>query len=411
MLPALVSFKRGPCGRPEITMTPISRRPQARLIALAMAIAAGLSLASLPTPVEAQTTTKKASSAKKPVAKKKKATTRAKPRKNAPPSAIAGSAASPGMLAAANATARAASLDAAAAKNPSRPLAELLAAAPPEHWREPDAENLVWMEFQPAAQGGQAAAPAQVLMELAPQFAPRHAANIRALVRGGYFDGLAVLRVQDNFVSQWGDPGEGADGKTARPLPAGAESRLPAEFDAALASLDLHALTELDGWAPLNGFVDGFAVAADPAKTPQGRAWLAHCYGVVGAGRGNEIDSSNGSSLYAIIGQPARSLDLNITVVGRVLKGIEHLAALPRGSGNMGFYGPQEAKLPLLRARLLADMPAAERPSVKVLRTDTPTWAELLQGRRHRSGWFVHSAGRVDLCSNQVPVRVTLPGA
>lgn len=393
-------------------MTTLSRRPQARLIALAIALLASFSLASLPPPVHAQTTTKKANTtkkaaAKKPAAKKKKPAARAKPRKNAPPAAIAGSAASPGMLAAAAATAAATSLDAAAAKTPPRPMAELLAEAPPEHWREPDGENLVWMEFQPSAPG---AAPAQVLMELAPQFAPRHVANIRALVRGAYFDGLAVLRVQDNFVSQWGDPGEGADGKTAKPLPAGAEAKLPAEFDAALASLALHALTENDGWAPLNGFVDGFAVAADPAKTPQGRAWLAHCYGVVGAGRGNEIDSSNGSSLYTIIGQPARSLDLNITVVGRVLKGIEHLAALPRGSGNMGFYGPQEPKLPLVRARLVADMPAAERPTVKVLRTDTPTWAELLQSRRHRSGWFVHSAGRVDLCSTQVPVRVSTPG-
>ncbi len=368
-----------------------------------IALAAGLALSPLPPPAQAQTTTK---TAKKP-AKKKPAARSAKPRKNAPPSAIAGAAASPGMLAANSALARASSLDAVAAKLPARPMAELLAAAPPDHWREPEADNLVWLEFQPSAPG---AAPAQVLMELAPRFAPRHAANIRALVRGAYFDGLAVLRVQDNFVTQWGDPGEGADGQGAKPLPAGAESRLPAEFDVPLAGLELHALTELDGWAPLNGYVDGFAVAADPAKTPQGRAWLAHCYGVVGAGRGNEIDSSNGSSLYAIIGQPARSLDLNITVVGRVLKGIEHLAALPRGSGNMGFYGPQEAKLPLRRARLLADMPAAERPSVKVLRSDTTTWAELLQSRRNRSGWFVHSSGRVDLCSAQLPVRVTMPG-
>ena len=41
---------------------------------------------------------------------------------------------------------------------------------------------------------------------LAPHFAPAHVANIRALARGGYWNGLAILRVQDNFVSQWGDP-------------------------------------------------------------------------------------------------------------------------------------------------------------------------------------------------------------
>lgn len=349
---------------------------------------------------------------KKPAASKTVKKKTARP-KVAPGAITAGNEASPGMKAATAALALAAAGDSAAAQaaqalklsgNAPRAAADILNGAPPEAWREPDPNHLVLMEFKLATQ----AEPAQVLMELAPQFAPQHAANIRALVRGGYFNGLSVLRVQDNFVTQWGDPNEGP---SAKPLPAEAQAKLPAEFDVALAGLPLHALAENDGWSPLAGFVDGFAVAADPAKTPQGRAWLAHCYGAVGAGRGNEIDSSNGSSLYAIVGQPARSLDLNITVVGRVLKGIEHLAALPRGSGNMGFYGSAEAKAPLLRARLLADLPAAERPIVKVLRTDSSAWYELLHSRRHRGGWFVHSAGRVDLCSAAVPVRVQGPGA
>jgi cyclophilin family peptidyl-prolyl cis-trans isomerase len=392
-------------------------RPLAGLLST-LSLALGLSLSGaglnllLPQAAQAQ------SAAKKPAAKKSKKavkkTSRAKPRKNAPPSAIAGSAASPGMLAAAQATDKATAGDAAAVAaaaalkasgGAARGLNDILNSAPAEAWREADPQNLVLMDFKlPGLPEGSPSA--QVIMELAPQFAPQHAANIRALVRGAYFDGLAVLRVQDNFVTQWGDPGEGT---AARPLPAAAQSKLPAEFDVALAGLTLHALTENDGWAPLSGFVDGFAVAADPAKTPQGRAWLAHCYGAVGAGRGNEIDSSNGSSLYAIIGQPARSLDLNITVVGRVIKGIEHLAALPRGTGSMGFYGAQESRPPLLRARLAADLPEAERPSVKVLRTDSAAWFELLHSRRHRSGWFVHSSGRVDLCSTTVPVRIAPP--
>ncbi|MFX8086651.1 peptidylprolyl isomerase, partial [Acinetobacter baumannii] len=69
----------------------------------------------------------------------------------------------------------------------------------------------------------------QVIIELAPRFAPAHVANIRALARGGYWDGLAILRVQDNFVTQWGDP-DGEDAAKARPLPAGASAKLPAEF-------------------------------------------------------------------------------------------------------------------------------------------------------------------------------------
>jgi peptidylprolyl isomerase len=399
---------------------PLKPRPLAGLLPT-LALALGLTLGGtglnllLPQAAQAQTSAKKAST-KKASKKPAKKVSRAKPRKNAPPSAIAGSTASPGMLAAAQAMAQTNEGDAVAAKaaaalkasgGSARGLNDILNGAPPEAWRDADPQNLVLMDFRLPGQAAGAEA-AQVIMELAPQFAPQHAANIRALVRGAYFDGLAVLRVQDNFVTQWGDPGEGT---AAKPLPAAAQSKLPAEFDVALAGLNLHALAENDGWAPLSGFVDGFAVAADPAKTPQGRAWLTHCYGAVGAGRGNEIDSSNGSSLYAIIGQPARSLDLNITVVGRVIKGIEHLAALPRGTGSMGFYGAQESRPPMLRARLAADLPEAERPVVKVLRTDSAAWYELLQSRRHRSGWFVHSSGRVDLCSTTVPVRISPPAS
>jgi len=383
------------------------------LLALALS---GAVLSALPVH-EAQAQTKK-------TVKKAKGKTKAKPAARKPaPSAkgspkAAGSASSPGMLAGAAAAEQALAADAQAtqaaaarkaAGTPALTSTDVMAAAGPDDWREPDPANLVMMEIRPAS----GAAPQQVLMELAPRFAPEHAANIRALVRGGYFDGLAVLRVQDNFVTQWGDPGDpaGAENAKTRPLPEGAKAKVPAEFDTALTGLPLHALTETDGWAPLNGFVDGFAVAADPAKTPQGRAWLAHCYGAVGAGRGNEIDSSTGASLYAIIGHSPRALDLNITVVGRILKGIEHLAALPRGGGNMGFYKPEEARPPLMSAKLLADLPATERPKVQVMRTDTPTWANLLHTRRYRGGWYVASSGRVDLCSTAVPVRVTPPTA
>lgn len=290
------------------------------------------------------------------------------------------------------------------AQAPTRSPTEILNAAPAEAWRSPAADNLVVMDVQIGS-----AAPVQVIYELAPRFAPAHTANIRALVRSGYFDGLAVLRVQDNFVTQWGDPGDppGVEGGKEKPLPDAAKAKIPAEFSTGFSSLPFTPLVETDGWAPINGFVDGFPVAADRAKN---KAWIAHCYGVIGAGRGNEADSSNGASLYAVIGQAPRALDLNITVVGRVLKGIEHLAALPRGGGNMGFYAPAETRPPLLRARLLADMPEAERPSVKVLRDDTPTWSDWVAARRHRSGWYVHNPARVDLCSTSAPVRISAPG-
>ncbi|KQV49428.1 peptidylprolyl isomerase [Pelomonas sp. Root1217] len=274
---------------------------------------------------------------------------------------------------------------------------QILAGSPASDWRGLDPENTLLMEL----------ASGQVIIELAPRFAPAHAANIRALARGGYWDGLAILRVQDNFVTQWGDP-DGEDASKAKPLPAGAQAKLPAEFSVPLDKVGKEAafarLPDVEGWAPRTGFADGFPVAADPKA---GRAWLAHCYGMVGAGRSDAVDSSNGTELYAVIGQAPRGLDLNITVVGRVLKGMELLSGLPRGGAAMGFYDKPEQRTGIQRIRLLAEVPAVERPALQVLRTESTTWTQLLDARRFRSGWFVHSPGYIDICSASVPTRPT----
>ncbi|QNM97593.1 peptidylprolyl isomerase [Chitinimonas koreensis] len=279
----------------------------------------------------------------------------------------------------------------AAAASPSP--ADIIKQSKPADWRPLDPQNTVVMEVNGSP----------VVFELAPRFAPRHAANVRKLVQGGYFSGLAVIRVQDNFVAQWGDPNEESEDKSKlRPLGA-AEAKLPAEFSIPYQGLPIARLSGADGYAPVTGFVDGLPVAADPKRN---RAWIPHCYGVIGAGRGDTVDSSNGSSLYAIIGQSPRALDLNITVVGRVLKGMEALSSLPRGGGAMGFYDKPEQNVPLGKVRLLADIPPAERPAFEVMRTDTATWRALAEARRHASGdWYVHSAEHVNVCNVSVPTR------
>jgi peptidylprolyl isomerase len=112
----------------------------------------------------------------------------------------------------------------------------------------------------------------RVVIELAPQFAPLHAVNIRALVREGYFDGLAIMRVQDNYVTQWGD----ADG--TRAIKAAARTLAP-EFTRPTADdLKFTLVPDGDGYAPDVGFVNGFPAARD-LKTRT--AWLVHCYGMV----------------------------------------------------------------------------------------------------------------------------------
>ena len=147
----------------------------------------------------------------------------------------------------------------------------------------------------------------------------------------------------------WGDP-DGEDAAKAKPLPAGVSPKLPAEFSRPLDQVGKTAgfakLADVDGWAPRTGFADGFPVAANPKA---GKAWLAHCYGMVGAGRSDAVDSSNGTELYVVIGQAPRGLDLNITLVGRVLKGMEFLSALPRGTAAMGFYDKPEQRTGIQR--------------------------------------------------------------
>lgn len=271
--------------------------------------------------------------------------------------------------------------------------ADIIKQSAPSDWRALDPENTVVMEIS-----GQS-----VIMELAPRFAPKHAANIRTLTREGYYTGSAVVRVQDNYVTQWADPADEEKEKDKLKPLGTALAELPAEFSIPYKGLPLTRFTDPDGWASVSGFVDGMPVAADPSKN---KAWIAHCYGVVGAARGTQPDSSNGTSLYAINGQAPRALDLNITVVGRIVKGMEVLSSMPRGPGAMGFYDKPEAYIPITRARMLADIPAAEQPNIEIMRTDTATWRNLVEASRHAiGGWAVRSALHNNICNRSVPTR------
>lgn len=282
----------------------------------------------------------------------------------------------------------AAALAANATPVAAKTMAEVLAASKPSDWRTLDPERTVYLEF---ANGR------VVVIELAPQFAPRHVENIRALVRERYFDGLTINRSQDNFVVQWGDP----DGK--KPL-GGARKHLPAEFTRVASGLSFTVLPDPDTYAPQTGFVEGFPAARDSAS---GAAWLAHCYGMIGAGRDNDADSGGGTELYVVTGHSPRQLDRNITLVGRVVQGMEHLSIQPRGSGAMGFYEKNEQGAVIRRVRLAAEVPEAERIPIEVLRTDTQTFTDLVESRRNRRDeWYKVPAGRIDVCNVPLPVRV-----
>jgi peptidylprolyl isomerase len=280
---------------------------------------------------------------------------------------------------------------------PPQTMAELLQATRAEDWRPLDPENTLYLEL----------ASGRVVIELAPDFAPNHVANVKQLARQGYFDGLAVLRSQDNYVVQWGDP-NGED-ETKRRSFGEAEGSLAAEMDRAAAGLPFAPLPDGDVYAPEAGVALGFPVARDPVR---GRAWLAHCYGMVGAGRGNTSDSGSGAELYVVIGHSPRHLDRNVTLLGRVVQGMELLSALPRGTGGLGFYTDPAQHVPLRSLRVAADVPVAERTALELLRTDTPTFERLIAVRRTRQeDWFLDPVGRIELCNVPLPVRPLAPPA
>jgi peptidylprolyl isomerase len=268
-----------------------------------------------------------------------------------------------------------------------RTLADVLAAAKPSDWRTLDPQQTLYMEMP----GG------RVIIELAPQFAPKHAENVRTLVREGYFDGLAIIRSQDNYVVQWGDPDDKRE-------PRDAKKTLPAEFTRPAQDLPFTVLPDPDTYAPQTGFVAGFPAARDSAT---GTAWPVHCYGMVGAGRDTDADSGGGTQLYAITGHAPRQLDRNITLLGRVVQGMEFLSATPRGPAPMGFYDKPEQYVTIRQIRLAADVPEDQRVKLELLRTDTATFHDLIESRRNRrEEWYKVPAGRIEVCNVPLPVRV-----
>jgi peptidylprolyl isomerase len=121
-----------------------------------------------------------------------------------------------------------------------------------------------------------------VIIKLRPDLAPKHVAQIKALVKRGFYDGIVFHRVIDGFMAQTGDPtGTGAGGSD---LP-----NLPAEF----------------------------------TPTHFARA-------VVGMARASDPNSAN--SQFFIMFADVAALDGQYTVFGEVVSGMENVDKIKKGS-------------------------------------------------------------------------------
>ncbi len=270
--------------------------------------------------------------------------------------------------------------------------AEVIAASQPAEWRALDPENTLYMDFPEG----------RVVIEMAPQFAPNHVANVKTLSREGFFANGAVTRVQDNFVTQWAQAGD-----PARPPKVGVE-KLNAEFTlprVAIANFDV--LPDPDTYADEVGYINGMTAARDAASV-----WLTHCYGMVGVGRENEENSGGGTELYVIIGHSPRNLDRQLTMLGRVVQGMEIMSAFPRGTGDAGFYKTPAEYRRYADIKVAADVPVGQRTNLEVLRTDSASFATLVNSRRWRKDdFYTKPVGRIGLCNITVPVRPVNPAS
>lgn len=270
--------------------------------------------------------------------------------------------------------------------------ADVIAASQPSEWRALDPENTLYMDFPEG----------RVVIEMAAQFAPNHVANVKALSREGFFANGAVTRVQDNFVTQWA---QAAD--PARPPKVGVE-KLNAEFTlprAAIANFDV--LPDPDTYADEVGYINGMTAARDAASV-----WLTHCYGMVGVGRENDENSGGGTELYVIIGHSPRNLDRQLTMLGRVVQGMEIMSAFPRGTGDAGFYKTPAEYRRYADIKVAADVPANQRTNLEVMRTDSASFATLVNSRRWRKDdFYTKPVGRIGLCNITVPARAVTPAS
>lgn len=272
--------------------------------------------------------------------------------------------------------------------------ADLLKNSKAKDWRRIEQENLLYFKLPEG----------MVLIELAPFIARAHVARVKSLAREKFWDGLVIARVQDGYVVQWMDPK--AD-KSDRKKFTGMNEALPPEFEAPQEFIkeEFTPLKDKDTYADQTGFIGGFAAGQDDKEK---MAWLLHCYGAVGVGRDNAPKSGNGTELYAVIGGNPRPLDRNVAIIGKVVKGMEFLASLPRGHGEMGFYDKEQDEKPIKipSIRLGTDVPEDERVVLEMLRTDTPLFKKWIEARRNREEeWFVRKAGKIDACNLSVPVR------
>ena len=213
-------------------------------------------------------------------------------------------------------------------------------------WRGLDPQNTLVVETSKG----------RIVVEMAPTLAPLAVARVKRLAREGVYDGLLFHRVIAGFVDQTGNPNNRDGGTSAYP-------DLPAEFsvrlsDPARAKVIVQRGDAVEGFLGAVPFVGVSAAEQALGGDHRLRVWGAYCAGVAGMGRQAGIDTANSEIFF--MRAPARRLDHDYAVWGRVVRGLDVVRAIAVGE-------PPAAPDRMIRVRLAADLPMVERPTVEVL--------------------------------------------
>ena len=256
-----------------------------------------------------------------------------------------------------------------------------------DKWRTLDINNTVLLELPHG----------KVVIELAPQFSPKHVEQFLTLVEKSFYNGTKFYRVIDGFVAQAG-PKNGSD-KDKSVAALTIEGEFPTEKNWSFTQVQVN-----DLFAARTGFKDGFALASNNDNS----AWLTHCPGTLAMARSNEADSAS-SHFYFVIGQAPRFLDKIMTIFGRVVYGMEHIQAIKRTSVIEGEYAVDSRdQTPIIRLTLMKDVPLKDRIIIEVENTESSAFAKRLNKRRARESefFFQKPPPVIDVC--QVPVNSRL---
>ena len=229
-------------------------------------------------------------------------------------------------------------------------------------WRTPDPNDVLVIDTNKG----------RIIVEMLPEVAPLHVAQIRALAHENFYDGQRFFRVIDKFMDQTGDPQNNGQGGSSKP-------NIPAEFTFRRGT-DLPFVMAADQTVAEIGFIKTLPVESQSmslaplTKDQKVTAWALYCQGVMGMARDENPDSGN--SQFFLMRTNANSpdhgthaLDKQYTAFGKVLAGQDVVDAIKTGEP---VAAPQDK---MISVKVVADLPEAARPKVRVVDVSS-AWAK-----------------------------------